>query len=230
MQRVDMHWLMRRSTVVALALLVVVVGCGDSRAAQTAARADSESLVPTTGPEAVRRARLIDPNIELDLRDAEYQFRVELERNNGRLDTVAAAVTRLDDTTVAQLVDGTVKPLEVGATNVRIDLAPHLRLRGSLVVSERIAEDSVWLSRGQVRAWELRPGMYRITVDAKAPPGEPQPLELAADLLCAPDSRAPRETISCRVRQNTRMLLRHKGAGSAQGPSLAVVTIVRKLK
>ncbi|MBA3852986.1 MAG: hypothetical protein C0503_01145 [Gemmatimonas sp.] len=213
-------------------LLAIGLACGDSArptpdVGSNVALPAELSGIPTTGPEAVRRARLIEPNVELDLRDAPYQFHAELERNNGRIDTMAVAATGLDDTTVAQVVDGAVTPRDVGATNVRIDLAPQLRLRGSVVVSERIASDSVWLSRGQVRAWELRPGMYRITVDAKAAPGEPQPLELAADLLCAPDARAPRETISCRVRQNTRMLLRHTGAGSAAGPSLAVVTIVR---
>lgn len=213
-------------------LLALVHGCSGPDRASSDTAADAAvpaalAAVPSSGLEAIRRARLIDPNAEVDLRDPPLQFRVELERNNGRVDTLEVPVSSLDDTTVAQLVNGAVQPRDVGTTNLRLQLTPSLRLRGSVVVSERLVADSVWLSRGQVRGWELRPGFYRITVDAKAPPGQPQPMELAADLLCAPDARGPRETVTCRVRQNTRLLMRHTGAGASTGPSLAVVTILR---
>src|SRR5690606_27546648 len=57
---------------------------------------------------------------------------------------------------------------------------------------ERIFSDTVRLLPGQVHAWELRPGWHRITVATDTRPGEPQRLELAADLLCVPDARGPR--------------------------------------
>lgn len=185
------------------------------------------SAEPARGPEAIRRARLAESFVQLLVTDSAYQFRAVVERNNGRVDTVAASAVSVEDSSIVRLEEGALRPVEVGQTSARVDVGGGLRLRGVLNVSERIFADSVWLGRGEVRAWDLRPGWHRITVDAKAPPGEPQPLELAADLICVPDSRGPRETIVCRVRQNTRILLRHTGAGRGSGRSLAVVTILR---
>ena len=184
------------------------------------------AVAATTGPEAVRRARLIESYADLTVGDAPYRFRAVVERNNGRVDTLQVPVV-LRDSGVARIVDGAVEALAMGQAQVFLDIAPGMRQRGVVNVSERIFADSVWLSPGQVRAWDLQPSWYRITVDAKAPPGQAQPLELAADLICVPDSRGPKETIMCRVRQNTRVLLRHNGVRSGPGPALAVVTIMR---
>ena len=90
---------------------------------------------------------------------------------------------------------------------------------------ERVARDSVWLGAGEVRAWELRPGWHRITVENSVRPGEARALQLAADLICVPDRTEPAETIACRVAQPTRVLLRHTGTRDAR--AMAVVTIYR---
>lgn len=201
---------------------------GSSRAGAVAeAAAPVASAASSTGPEAIRAARLLEGFAELTLGEPAYQFRAVVQRNNLRVDTIAVVAVSVEDTSVARVVGGAVQAREVGLTTVRFDAAPGQRLRGTVSVSERVFSDSVWLSRGQVRAWELRPGWYHITVDAKAAPSEPQPLELAADLICVPDRRGPSETIVCRVRQNTRILLRHTGVGKGPGPALAVVTILR---
>lgn len=213
------------------AVCVMVLGCGEPGSSRAGAVADAAAPVASAadanGPEGIRAARLLESLAEVALRDPPYQFRAVVQRNNLRVDTIPVAVVSVDDTAIARVEDGAVRALDVGQTSVRIEVAPGQRLRGSVYVTERVFSDSVWLSRGQVRAWELRPSWYRITVDTKAPPGEPHPLELAADLICVPDRQGPRETIVCRVRQNTRILLRHTGVGSSQGPALAVVTILR---
>ncbi len=175
----------------------------------------------------ISRARLVESFVQLNVGDSAFQFRAVAERNSGRLDTISVPALIVEDSTVARLVDGKALPLDVGQTSVRIEIAPSLRLRGIVHVSERVFSDSVWLSPGQVRAWELKPGWHRITVDAKAPRGEPQPLELAADLICVPDSRGPKETIVCNVRRNTRILLRHTSVGRVPTRAVAVVTILR---
>lgn len=217
-----------RSLRIVLAALVVLVACERPDEAKRRLGVDpAVAAAPTRGPEAIRRARLLDSYVELTTRDTGYRFRATVERLNGRVDTIALAAAGVEDTSVAQIADGSVVPLSVGQTSVQLPLTPALRLRGVVSISERVFSDSVWLGVGEVRAWDLRPGWHRITVDAKAAPGQPQPLELAADLICVPDSRGPKETIVCRVRQNTRILLRHNGVTAREGKSLAVVTILR---
>ena len=218
----------RLAAATALGAALWLGGCDRQGVGVEAAGVSAQARAqPNTGPEAVRRARLLESFAELQLSDSAYRFRAIVERNSGGIDTVSVPVLSVEDTTVASLADGAVLPREVGQTSVRLEIAPGMRVRAVVQVTERIFADSVWLSPGQVRAWELQPSWYRITVDAKAPPGEPQPLELAADLICVPDSRGPKETIACRVRQNTRVLLRHTGAGRTPGPAVAVVTILR---
>lgn len=207
------------------AALAVLAGCGDSGTPESGEAAPPQFRL--NGPEGVARAELVERSVEFDVHDPPMQFHVIVQRSNGRVDTLALPVTRVRDTTVARVVDGRVQPVDAGRTMAEIDLNHRLRLTAYIGVQERVFADSVWLSRGQVRAWDLRPGWHRITVDAKAPPGEPQPLELAADLICVPDARGPKETITCRVRQNTRVILRHTGVGSQRGPALAVVEITR---
>jgi hypothetical protein len=218
-----------RAAVCAAALLFATMLVGCERPEEAKRRLGADSVVvaaPMSGPEAIRRADLLESFVELNVRDTAYRFRAALRRNNGRVDTVALAAASIDDSSVAKLVDGAIVPTAVGQTRVRFPFSNRIELRGVVSISERIFSDSVWLGVGEVRAWELRPGWYHITVDAKAPPGQPQPLELAADLICVPDSRGPRETIVCRVRQNTRILLRHNGVSAREGKSVAVVTIL----
>lgn len=207
------------------------LGCGFPGDPSDRARSSDGTLmaevIPLTGPEAARRLRLLEGYVALDVRDTAYQFRVEVERNNGRIDTLSPPVTLVRDTTVARVVNGRVQPVNAGQTTAQIDLNIRLRLRGVIGVEERLFSDSVWLAPGEVRAWDLQPSWYSITVDAKARPGEAQPLELAADLICVPDAKGPKETIICRVRQNTRVLLRHRSAGRRPERAVAVVTIVR---
>jgi len=215
-------------SVAAACVVAMLVACERPDEAKRRLGADPVVVAaPNSGPEAIRRARLLESFVELTVRDSAYRFRAAIERNNGRVDTVALSAARADDSTVARIVDGAVVPVDVGQTAVRFPFSSRIELRGIVHISEQVFSDSVWLGVGEVRAWELRPGWYRITVDAKAPPGQPQPLELAADLICVPDARGPKETIICRVRQNTRILLRHNGVSAREGKSLAVVTILR---
>jgi hypothetical protein len=210
------------------AAIAVLAACADS--GTSAAGAGADGALPEfrlNGPEGVAGAELVERSVEFDVHDPPVQFHVIVRRNNGRVDTLAMPVSRVRDTSVARVVDGRVQPVDAGRTTAEIDLNYRLRLTAYIGVQERVFADSVWLSPGQVRAWDLRPGWHRITVDANAPPGEPQPLELAADLICVPDARGPKETIICRVRQNTRVLLRHTGVGRQPGRALAVVEITR---
>lgn len=93
-------------------------------------------------------------------------------------------------------------------------------------VAERVANDTLWLGPGDVRAWNLGPGDYQITVHAPPPPGEPQVIDLAAELVCAPDHR-DHDTIHCRVREPTRLVLKHSGVRSATPRRQVAVTILR---
>lgn len=98
--------------------------------------------------------------------------------------------------------------------------------RSGAVVRERIAADTVWLGPGEARAWELAAGRYEISVHAPTPPGEPQALDLVADLKCAPDGRDA-DLIHCLIRVPTRLVLRHSGIHTATPRRRAVVSILR---
>lgn len=217
-----------RACVIAFALLPVLGACGTSGEASDRSRATADSLAAlASGPEGVRRAQLLSYYADLSLGDPPQRFRAEVWRNNGRVDTLDVPVLSVDDTSVARVVDGAVEAVEVGDAALRLGLPSGLVARGRVMVVERVFADSVWLARGEVRAWELRPGWYKITVEAEAPAGEAQPLELAADLICVPERREAKETITCRVTKPTRVLLRHTGVGSRNAAAPAVVTIVR---
>ena len=93
-------------------------------------------------------------------------------------------------------------------------------------VTERVANDTLSLGPGEVRAWNLAPGNYQITVHAPPPAGEPQVIDLAAELVCAPDG-FDHDTIHCLVREPTRLVLKHNGVRSATPRRQVVVTILR---
>lgn len=151
-------------------------------------------------------------------------FEAYVERMSGRVDTVPARDIISADTNVVRVVDGGLVGIAVGQSRLRYDVE-GFPVRGNATVRERIVRDSVWLAPGEMRAWELRPGWHRITVENAVRPGEARALELAADLICVPDRTEPAETIACRVTQPTRVLLRHTGVRYDR--AMAVVTIYR---
>jgi hypothetical protein len=90
-------------------------------------------------------------------------------------------------------------------------------------VTERIADQEISLAAGEVRAWELVPGWYDIAVH-RADTTATSPLQLAAPLTCAPDSRDA-DAISCRVRDTTRIVLKHAGRGGRASAHISIVKV-----
>lgn len=205
--------------VVAVALLL---GCAE---ADPASRASADQPTDAKVVSDVRRVVLSEGFVELTIGEPPRRFTAHVERLNGRVDTIAVTAFSAADTTVAQVVDGALIGREVGQTSLRFEVE-GVRARGVVSVQERVFADSVWLGPGEVRAWELRPGWYRISVDNPVPAGEPRTLELGADLICVPQ-RAAVETIACRVTQPTRIILRHTGVSPRRDRALAVVGIYR---
>lgn len=198
--------------------LCLAVAC-DAPSPSRAAAAATPARVPTD----VRRVSL-QSFVTLTIGEPATYVEAYVERMSGRVDTVAAREITVTDTSVVRVVDGGLVAGQVGQSVLRFDVE-GVRVRGVAVVRERVARDSVWLSPGEVRAWELRPGWHRLTVENALRPGEARSLELAADLICVPDRSEPAETIACRVTRPTRVLLRHTGV--RPGRAMAVVTIFR---
>ena len=173
----------------------------------------------------VQFVEIADRFSELTIGDAPKLYSAIVHRTSGRVDTVPVTNIVARDTAVVRVVDGTVLALTVGQSVLSLDVEGE-SARAVVTVRERVFADSVWLGPGEVRAWELQPSWYRITVDAKPFPGEPQTLEVGADLICVPESRDA-ATIVCRVRRNTRVILRHTGASKRLDKALAVVSIYR---
>ncbi len=210
-----------RATSPALALgvsLCVAAACDSPSPARSAAAAS-----PPRVTNDVRRVSL-QSFVTLTLGEPATYFEAYVERMSGHVDTVAARDITVEDTNMVRVVDGGLVGLQVGQSVLRFDVDGSW-VRGVAIVRERIARDSVWLGPGEVRAWELRPGWHRITVQNEVRPGEARALELAADLLCVPDRAEPDETIACRVTQPTRVLLRHTGMRNVR--AMAIVTIDR---
>lgn len=203
---------------IAVALLCAIAGCGDSQASPKSSPTNSAVARPL-------RVTLIDAFMEITIGDSARRITAIVERTTGVVDTVSPTQLTPQDTTVVRVVDGAVVAVNVGQTAIRLDVEGQ-PARAVVTVRERVFADSVWLGPGEVRAWELQPSWYHITVDATPFPGEPQTLELGADLICVPESRNPK-TIVCRVRQNTRVILRHTGVSARREKALAVVTIYR---
>lgn len=193
----------------------------DSAPQKTSRSVPFDDPAPATSD--VRRVSL-QSFVDLTIGEPATYFEAYVERRSGRADTVPARDIISADTNVARVVDGGLVGIAVGQSRLRYDVE-GFPVRGNATVRERVARDSVWLGPGEVRAWELRPGWHRITVENAARPGEARLLELAADLICVPDRSEPAETIACRVTQPTRVLLRHTGTRNAR--SMAVVTIYR---
>lgn len=202
-----------------LGVAVALAAACDSAAPAKTAAAETGARVTND----VRRVSL-QSFAELTVGEPAMYFEAYVERMSGRVDTVAAREVVASDTNVVRVVDGGLVGIAVGQSRLRFDVE-GVPVRGNAVVRERVARDSVWLGPGEVRAWELRPGWHRITVENAVRPGEARALELAADLICVPDRSEPAETIACRVTQPTRVLLRHTGTRNAR--AMAVVTIYR---
>lgn len=203
-------------------LLSVVLALATTGACDSPRAADADAPQVIND---VQRIELADASIPLMLGDAPERYHAYVYRVSGRVDTVQVTDIVARDTSVVRIVDGLVVPVNVGRSALTLEVEGQ-RVRTSVAVHERVFADSVWLGPGEVRAWELQPSWYYITVDATPFPGEPQTLELGADLICVPESGSPK-TIVCRVRQNTRMILRHTGVSKHREKALAVVTIYR---
>lgn len=185
-----------------------------------AAESDSPNVIND-----VQRIDIADGFVALMIGDAPKRYTAYVQRVSGRVDTVQVTSITARDTTVVRVVDGAVVTVNVGSSTLWLDVEGQ-RVRAAVMVRERVFADSVWLGPGEVRAWELQPSWYHITVDATPFPGEPQTLELGADLICVPESTEPK-TIVCRVKQNTRVILRHTGVSKRREKALAVVSIYR---
>jgi hypothetical protein len=127
-----------------------------------------------------------------------------------------------EDTAVVRVLDDALVPTGVGYTKVFFEVSGH-PITARVVVTDRIADQEISLAAGEVRAWELAPGWYDIAVH-RADTTSTSPLQLAAPLTCAPDSRDA-DAISCRVRDTTRIVLKHSGRGGRASAHISIVKV-----
>lgn len=196
-----------RAALVALAL-GAVLGC---EAAPRAVPPMDEGAAP---------ARLVMTTrfVELTVGDTPVAVPLYTSDSSGALTFVTAPKLTSTDTSVVRVVDNRLVGAGVGRARV---LVAHAGEVASLTVAaeRRVADDSLRLAAGQVRAWMLVPGWYEIQVVADTSAGSP--LELAAPLTCVP-TRGGTDRITCHVRDSTRILMKHSGRG---GPAAARVRI-----
>jgi hypothetical protein len=192
----------------ALAGLLVGTGCADA--------------VPQLG--RPYDGRLVPRTIEIMLGDDAPRVPFAIVRGqDGVLDTLSAPTIHSFDTTVVRVDAGALVARRVGNADVQFS-AEGRTYEGEVRVMERVHDGPVTLAPGEVRAWELSPGQFTITIAAVRPAEALRSLELAAGLRCATSSRTP-DTISCRVRTPTRLVLRHTSAHAAA--ETAHVQIIR---
>lgn len=163
-----------------------------------------------------------DQEFALTLRAAPRPLRAVITRKNGTMDTVPIPTARSEDTSVVRVIDDAIVPHGVGHTKLVFVVSGHL-ITARVQVTHPVADDSVALAPGEVRAWELAPGWYDIAVHRADTTGV-SPLELAAPLTCTPDARDA-DAISCRVRQPTRIVLKHSGRGGRARAHISIVQV-----
>lgn len=163
-----------------------------------------------------------DQEFALTLSSAPRPLSAIVTRKNGTVDTVRIPSARSEDTSVVRVIDDAIVPNGVGHTKLVFVVAGH-DITANVQVTHPVADDSIALAPGEVRAWELAPGWYDIAVHRADTTGV-SPLELAAPLTCAPDSRDP-DAISCRVAQPTRIVLKHSGRGGRARAHVSIVQV-----
>lgn len=156
--------------------------------------------------------------------DAPHREPIVAYGPDGAADTLRSPRVSVADTTVARVVDGGLVGVTVGHTTV------HFEARGRvatvrLTVRERIFDDTLRLAPGEVRAWNLPAGRYRIAIAAVGGGEASRALEFGAESLrCAPDRRET-GTIHCLAREATRLVLKHNAV--RPGDEAAQVSILR---
>jgi hypothetical protein len=163
--------------------------------------------------------------VTLELRDEPFPLNARLKHADGRVDSAVAVTMSSRDTTVVRVANGTFTPVSVGRTTVGVR-AGDLSGLVFVTVFARIAGETLVLNQGEVRAWELGPGTYEISIQDVPETGRPSPLELVADIKCSTDARRP-FTITCLVREPTRFVLRHTGVRPTPGGARAIFAIVQ---
>lgn len=163
-----------------------------------------------------------DQEFALTLSTAPRPLVAMVTHKNGTQDTVRILGARSEDTSVVRVIDDALVASGVGNTKLVFVVAGH-PITASVQVTHPVADDSVTLASGEVRAWELAPGWYDIAIH-RADTAGVSPLELAAPLTCAPDSRDP-DAISCRVPQPTRIVLKHSGRGGRARAHVSIVQV-----
>jgi hypothetical protein len=162
--------------------------------------------------------------IELDIGDPPYRQRAIAYLVDGRADTLRFPRVSVVDTSVARVVDGALVAVSVGRTELAFEEGGRVA-RGRLTVRERIFADSVHLEPGAVRAWNLGPGRYQITIRSPEGADAPRALEFGAQgMRCAPDGRDT-GTIHCIAREATRLVLKHNAV--RPGTERALVSLIR---
>lgn len=199
--------------VAAIALGVTVLSACDSKPLPQLAKF-------TPDPDVVRIET--DQDLDLLLHSAPRPLTAIVTRKEGGVDTVRITAATPEDTAVVRVVDDALVPTGVGHTKVFLEVSGH-PITARVVVTDRIADQEISLAAGEVRAWELAPGWYDIAVH-RADTTATSPLQLAAPLTCAPDSRDA-DAISCRVRDTTRIVLKHSGRGGRASAQLSIVRV-----
>lgn len=174
----------------------------------------------TPDPDVVRIET--ERDLYLSLRDAPRVLTASVTRRNGVTDTVRIGSVATTDTAIVRVMDSAIVPLRVGRAELQLVVAGR-PIAARAYVTNTVTDETIELSAGEVRDWELIPGWYEIEVQ-RGDSAVSSPLELAAPLTCAPHSLKA-EAISCRVRDTTRIVLKHSGRGTRASAHVSIVQV-----
>jgi hypothetical protein len=202
----------QRLTALAVLAVPVVLACESAP--------PPEPATFTPDPDVVRIAT--DHDLYLSLRDAPRALTASVTRRDGVTDTVRISSIATADTAIVRVMDSALVPLRVGRAELQLVVAGR-PIVARAYVRNAVADETIALSPGEVRAWELIPGWYEIEVQREDSTVNSS-LELAAPLTCAPHSLKA-EAISCRVRDTTRIVLKHSGRGARSSARVSIVQV-----
>ena len=126
--------------------------------------------------------------------------------SSGRIVGALRFSAHSSDTTVVAIRDGLAVPQAVGKARISVDVGGRSTYLAA-EVTESIAQESVQLTAGEYRSWELEPGRYRAQFATAEGGGSSPPARWrSVNANCAYDSRS-RATLHCVLEARGRVVL-----------------------
>lgn len=146
--------------------------------------------------------------------------------STGRREPIHRFVASVRDSGIVEVRGRFLHAVGVGRTTITFRVG-GARFPSSVTVREVIAHDSLRLSPGEFRSWQLAKGRYEITMQRATVPADFKAIEMTTEgARCVRDTRHD-ETIHCFVRDRGAVAVRNIAAATSGLEQRAVLWLVK---